>query len=289
MSSNSPGDPGRFAAWWWCSASALFLVALLAACQHAVPRQGWSKRWGPMVPHHEFPGDCGICHLPQDWKTLRPDFSFDHEAVTGYTLNGAHEDAQCLRCHNDRGPVTVYLERGCGGCHVDPHQSQLGLDCERCHTEDSWQAIGAVVDHARTRFPLVAAHAVTPCESCHVRSRVGQYAGAPAECHLCHQRDAQLAQPNHQINGWAVGCERCHTQSNWDAVGFVHTPTFPLDGAHTAVTCQQCHPGGLAVPINSDCVACHLPDYTSTTNPNHIASGFSTDCNDCHNTVAWDN
>ncbi len=267
-------------------AIASFLALLGVACNHAVPRHGWSQQWGLMVPHTNFPGDCGLCHIPEDWKTIRDDFEFDHEAVTGYPLSGAHSEANCLRCHNDRGPVGAYLDRGCGGCHVDPHQSNLGLDCERCHVESTWSAIGAVSDHARTRFPLVAAHAVTPCESCHVRSRVGEYAGAPAECHLCHQKDAALAQPNHVINGWAVGCERCHSQANWVAVGFVHN-AFLLDGAHVAQNCNACHPGGLAVPISQDCVACHLPDYTGAAN--HVTSGFSTNCVTCHNTTAWSN
>ncbi|MCA8960786.1 MAG: hypothetical protein KDC38_09745, partial [Planctomycetes bacterium] len=159
----------------WCVAGLAFVgvAALGVACSHIVPRQGWSQKWGPMVPHTDFPGDCGLCHVPENWKTIRDSFEFDHLAVTGYALNGAHTGAQCLRCHNDRGPVDVYLARGCGGCHPDPHQSELGLDCERCHVESTWAAIGAVVDHARTRFPLVAAHAIAPCESCHIRARVG--------------------------------------------------------------------------------------------------------------------
>jgi hypothetical protein len=49
--------------------SAGLLAALAAAallnCRLDAPRQGWSSRWGPPVPHETFPGDCGICHVTE--------------------------------------------------------------------------------------------------------------------------------------------------------------------------------------------------------------------------------
>ena len=36
-----------------------------------------------------------------------------------------------------------------------------------------------------------------------------------------------------------------------------------------------------------DCYSCHQPDYAKTTNPNHVASNFPTQCENCHNTGAW--
>jgi hypothetical protein len=142
-------------------------------CRPDVPRESWSKHWGPLVPHKTFPGDCSICHVTDSWDTLKKDFSFDHKAQTGYPLEGAHTEAACLRCHNDRGPVMAYVNRGCGGCHPDPHASALGLDCQRCHSQTDWTPTGLIAEHARTRFHLVAAHAVAPCESCHLQAAVG--------------------------------------------------------------------------------------------------------------------
>lgn len=257
---------------------------LLVNCDTIAPRHSWSRKWGPMVPHDTFPGDCGLCHVSDRWDVLREDFSFDHAAETGYTLEGAHAEALCLRCHNDRGPVNVYVERGCGGCHVDPHQGNLSLVCTRCHNQDLWEPAGLIAEHANTGFALLGAHAVTPCESCHQRATVGQFRGTPVECHFCHQRDMARAVPNHQINGWNVECERCHLPINWQAPGFDHTG-FPLLGGHAGVDCLQCHPNGLFVGTDPDCFACHQNDYQTA--PNHVANNFSTDCTLCHNIFAW--
>ncbi len=62
---------------------------------------------------------------------------------------------------------------------------------------------------------------------------------------------------------------------------FDHNRTgFPLQGAHTNVACLECHSNGYAgTPTNCD--ACHLTDYNSTTDPNHVTAGFPTDCATC--------
>src|SRR3990172_6737163 len=83
---------------------ALLTALILVNCRSATLRHGWDQRWGPLVLHRSFPGDCGICHVPDRWDVLRDDFSFDHEKQAGYPLEGAHAQAACLRCHNDRGP-----------------------------------------------------------------------------------------------------------------------------------------------------------------------------------------
>jgi hypothetical protein len=38
----------------------------------------------------------------------------------------------------------------------------------------------------------------------------------------------------------------------------------------------------------TDCVGCHLDDYQSTTDPNHLAAGFPRDCEVCHDTSRWE-
>ncbi len=269
-----------------CAVLLLAWTLLSVQCETVLPRQSWNLEWGTMVPHTKFPGDCGICHVPERWDIIRDDFEFDHAMETGYALEGAHKVAACLRCHNDRGPVQAYLARGCGGCHVDFHQGSLGLDCTKCHNEDHWNPIGLILDHARTRFPLTGPHAVAPCESCHERATVGEFRGAQVECHFCHQEEAARAVPNHVINGWQRDCTRCHNHLTWaQAPGFNHDNFFPLTGAHLNLSCLQCHPGGRFVPISPLCFSCHQQDYIAA--PNHVADGYSTNCTDCHNTVAW--
>ena len=259
-------------------------LLVLVDCEGIAPRHSWSRRWGPTVPHTTFPSDCGICHSSEDWKVLREDFQFDHLKETGYALEGAHEQAACLRCHNDRGPVEVYVRRGCGGCHVDIHSGTLGAECTRCHNQEIWAPVGLILDHAQTRFPLVGVHAITPCETCHDRATVGEYRNTPVECQFCHRFDAVNAFPNHVVNGWNRDCERCHTPLAWTTETFSHDQ-FPLVGGHAGVDCLQCHPGGRFQGTPNDCFSCHQNDYVNA--PNHVAGNFSTICTDCHNTTAW--
>ncbi|MCL5280200.1 MAG: hypothetical protein M1376_09875 [Planctomycetes bacterium] len=237
------------------------------------------------MPHRSFPGDCGLCHVTERWDVLRKDFSFDHEKVTGHLLQGAHAGAACLRCHNDRGPVQFYATRGCGGCHPDPHTSSLGLNCERCHDQTSWRPTGLVAEHARTRFPLFGAHAVTPCERCHPGAPAGQFRGAPVECDLCHRADlARATSPDHTASGWTTGCQRCHLPLGWDRA-FVRHDFFPLSGGHAGLDCTRCHTSGVLRKIPSDCYSCHATHYQGA--PNHSALGFPHTCQQCHTTTAW--
>lgn len=266
---------------------ALIAVAVLVTqCEVVVPRHGWNEKWGPMVPHETFPGDCGICHVTEGWEVLRADFAFDHEAETGHALEGAHRAAACLRCHNDRGPIGVYVARGCGGCHVDPHKSTLGLDCERCHDQDTWRPAPLVDDHARTSFPLYGQHLLEACEACHPRAPVGDFRGAPTSCEICHQADvARATQPDHTANGLVTGCERCHTPTGWAGAAFTHD-SFPLIGGHGGLQCSQCHGSGPPTSVSPLCYSCHQQDYQRA--EDHVADGYPTDCTRCHSIVAWD-
>jgi hypothetical protein len=265
---------------------AVCLALALVNCRSEGPRQGWNKKkWGPVVPHHRFPADCGICHVPDRWDALRDDFSFDHEEEAGYPLEGAHAQAACLRCHNDRGPVQVYANRGCGGCHPDPHTGSLGPDCRRCHEQTSWRPTGLVVEHARTRFPLMGAHVAAPCESCHPGASAGHFRGAPTACDLCHRVDlVRATSPNHAASGWTTNCDRCHTPVTWERAQIVHD-FFPLVGGHAGLACTQCHSSGTFGPIPSNCSACHTADYQRAAG--HVAQAFPQTCDQCHRTTAW--
>jgi hypothetical protein len=72
----------------------------------------------------------------------------------------------------------------------------------------------------------------------------------------------------------------------WQGAVFNHV-TFPLTGAHSTAACTSCHQGGVYRGTPRQCAGCHLAEYNATTNPNHTASGFSTSCDQCHNTTMW--
>lgn len=314
-------------------------------------------------PHGAFRGECSVCHAPDSWKPARVGPKFDHSQY-GYELEGAHQSAPCLLCHLTLEFSSV-AGTTCADCHQDVHAGELGNDCERCHSTRSFiDRTDDVRSHRMTRFPLTGAHATVDCESCHAggggaamrfantpvdcagchletyratrnpdhvaagfptdcaqcHSPFGfgasqfdhavtgfpltgahrtmdcqschagfQFTGTSSECFQCHQADFQAASdPNHVAGGFSTECQRCHTTSAWEPASFDHALTsFPLTGAHAAVECAACHGGGVFTGTDPACVACHLADYQGTSSPNHLASGFGTDCQSCHGTNGW--
>ncbi len=204
--------------------SLVFFVAfvlLAGACVSQRLVRGARHRWwaglGPVLPHDSFPADCTICHVGNTWNRLVHDFSFDHKKETGFALNGAHGDAQCLRCHNDRGPVAVFQAKGCAGCHEDVHQGDLGRACATCHNESTWEPTGLIAKHNLTRFPLTGGHALVACHQCHPGATVGNFLPVDTECLTCHTQDlANTANPPHIPLGWVDNCDRCHIPTKWE-------------------------------------------------------------------------
>lgn len=273
------------------AACALLLLAL--ACAIGAPKgtrgppQAWDDRRGPVVPHDSFPRDCALCHEGSSWNRVKQDFRFDHVAETGVALLGAHAAAQCLRCHNDRGPVAAFAARGCAGCHEDVHRGRLGAQCSDCHGESDWEPRGQIAKHMRTRFPLVGAHAGVDCLRCHPGSSVGNFDAVSTRCEDCHQADlARATSPDHAMQGWTSNCDRCHISTTWGGSGFNH-PIFPLSGAHSTLACAACHSGGDFTSAPTTCIGCHQADYDGTARPPHAAAGFPTTCQTCHSTASW--
>jgi hypothetical protein len=142
--------------------------------------------------------------------------------------------------------------------------------------------------HARTRVPLIGAHAAAACWRCHPGGQSGNFGPVSAECATCHQADLALAlDPNHAAQGWVSDCDDCHIPTTWAGAGFTHT-TWPLTGAHRTLDCTACHTGGVFAGTPNDCVDCHLPDYLGATDPDHDVLAFPTDCTLCHDTGGWD-
>jgi hypothetical protein len=197
-------------------AVALLIAACVARGSAGAEVHLWWSGWGPVLPHETFPADCSLCHVGEGWQGLTADFRFDHEAETGVPLYGAHARATCLRCHNDRGPAAVFARQGCAGCHEDVHLAQLGSDCSSCHQEETWEPVGQIAMHQRTRFPLIGVHATTACRRCHPGAEVGKFVPTDTECVTCHTRDlANAVNPNHIGLGWVDRCDRCHLPRTW--------------------------------------------------------------------------
>lgn len=197
------------------------LLLVIVACTVVTPGKTDLHRWwggfGLVVPHETFPADCSLCHVGSSWNQLVPNFRFDHGARTGVPLNGVHNEAMCLRCHNDRGPVQTYRAQGCVGCHEDVHFGELGQDCARCHDERVWRVPNTRVSHLHTRLPLIGAHMQVACHRCHAGATVNNFRPTDPDCASCHLNTAiQTTNPPHQGLGWTqLDCARCHQPTSW--------------------------------------------------------------------------
>jgi hypothetical protein len=240
-------------------------------------------------PNHQSAGfsqDCASCHNDQAWARVK----FDHNQ-TNFPLTGAHAAIHCDQCHV--GNVFTGLSTACVSCHqsdfdgtTDPAHASAGFptNCEQCHSTKGWA--GALFDHSTTQFPLTGAHKAVACDQCHVG---GKYIGMSTACVSCHQSDFDgTTDPAHAAAGFPTNCEQCHSTKGWAGALFDHSTTqFPLTGAHRAVACDQCHVGGKYIGLSTACVSCHQSDYDGTTDPNHAAGHFPTNCEQCHSTTTW--
>jgi hypothetical protein len=166
-----------------------------------------------------------------------------------------------------------------------PHGDDLTIACSDCHSTQGWklQAGTYSFNHDSTDYPLLGMHLQTDCKLCHPTLIFSQ---AEPECASCHT----------DIHQQTVGmdCDRCHTPISWivNNITEIHQQSrFPLLGAHITSDCYDCHPSASMLqfePLGVECYDCHQQDYMAATNPNHVASGFSTDCKDCHLLNAFD-
>ncbi|MCC6673471.1 MAG: hypothetical protein IT458_20605 [Planctomycetes bacterium] len=217
MTTNSPSRSRRRPLWILAALCAWLTLGCLSQGVGSGAVHRWWAGLGPVLPHDTFPADCKLCHVGPTWNVLVKDFRFDHERETGYRLEGAHDQAQCLRCHNDRGPVAMFAARGCAGCHEDVHLGELGQDCRVCHGQHTWSAEGQVEMHDKTRFPLTGAHLNVGCHRCHPGAFVGRFYQTDTQCVTCHYDDMlRTTNPPHVGLGWTDNCDRCHVTTSWN-------------------------------------------------------------------------
>ena len=221
--------------------------------------------------------NCASCHSDLAWNPP----SFDHTAISGFALTGAHRTTACQSCHTV--DFETSLVRTCVGCHSDddPHRGSLGESCGSCHNSLAWAT--NEFDHVgASGFALNGAHADAECTACHrtgtavgVAARPGTMTPLPVECAGCHTEDPHLGQ-------LGTACATCHFETAWTGrVLFDHDLThFPLVGTHATTSCAECHASPAFHDANDACVDCHATDDVH-------AGGFGTACATCHNPTSW--
>jgi hypothetical protein len=261
------------------------------------PKVGWASTLPPESLDRKFPTPgkaCKNCHFDphagnngEACESCHTTSSFNEASravhdTGAFRLQGTHDLIPCARCHQPRRTLAG-LGSQCGQCHRadDAHNNALGEQCGNCHSQLGW--LPARFDHTTTGFPLRGSHRTARCEDCHT---IGRYVGTPTDCRACHQMEtARVADPVH--NDALSDCGNCHSEIGFSPARRYH-PWFTLSGAHAVNRCSSCHLNGRYAGTPNQCVECHRSSYVDPSNqPNHILSGYSETCDECHTTAAW--
>lgn len=236
--------------------------------------------------------DCHSEHHGRKFEMIRFDEeAFNHD-LTGYELEGTHNQVDCRECHQSkniadreirsREKTFLGLEEDCLSCHQDFHQKSLGNECVECHNFQKWRPAPGF-NHNEAAFKLKGAHETVDCLECHkTTSRNGreyqEFTGIEFnQCIDCHE----------DVHNGSFGqnCLECHNQNSFDITGpltsFNHDRTdFPLKGLHVQIDCRKCHKSNsyIQAVAHSQCKSCHSDYHKGEFKRN----GQNPDCKVCH-------
>jgi len=288
-----------------------------AAC-HADPHGGSFVREGAA----DWPGnDCSACHNTTDFSDHAAE-DFEHEAWTGFALEGAHAASNCESCHTRSvreddlgrrfGRVAELFGRpagACSTCHENVHEGVMAArsdDCAACHESTSFDDLDrSLFDHGgNTEFELEGAHARSSCETCHIPRRepdvrgrvlgsaIGVVGDGVRRCTACHEDvHAGRFDRNARLSSFSgrEGCIRCHDQESFGGSpreSFEHElwTGFALDGAHAQTNCEDCHiiPKALALG-RAPGTSCN--SCHDDQHAGQFDGRGSSRCQDCHQSV----
>jgi len=239
---------------------------------------------------------CHSEHYGRKFKMIRIDEKKFNHALTGYKLEGKHNEIDCKKCHNSkfitnkkikkRPNTFIGLDTKCITCHTDYHQKTLSTnDCASCHNTKSF-APATNFDHNLADFKLTGKHLEVDCVKCHKEEkRNGKNFQnfnniSFKNCNSCHNNPH-----NENING---SCKQCHTDQSFKLFKgryrFNHDITnFILKGQHKKIDCFSCHKKSTNPKLvfqdkinitENNCVKCHQDKHKGKLGSN---------CAKCHN------
>lgn len=238
---------------------------------------------------------CPACHgMVWEDPDLHWAISAGHATASGgFTMLGAHDQADCTSCHDLVTGTTRFAatdHNDCIACHDPDYQRQhsgsgFPTQCSICHTTTSWS--GATFDHAFAGFILIGAHRQLACNACHDPiSGAPLYAPADQnDCIACHDDEYQV---NHAASGFPTTCLTCHNVDAWNGATFDHDalffPIFSGRHANRWSSCATCHtnPGDFS---EFTCFNCHEHNQDDMIKEHDSVPGFQYEsplCLACH-------
>jgi hypothetical protein len=218
---------------------------------------------------------------------------FNH-ANTKFQLKGKHESVDCSKCHK----VTVVsgkkfqdfrvAQYNCSNCHKDPHQDKFGQSCSKCHDEEGFQLVKGVsgFDHNKTDFKLEGKHQTVNCKACH-KSKFTD----PLKYKLCNDCHTDYHKKQFAKNNVSPDCSQCHSVKGFAQFSYTidqhNLGAFPLQGAHLATPCTECHKKQKDWNfrgIGMNCKDCHKDIHQNIIETRYYPDG---NCKICHNMATW--
>lgn len=272
------------------------------------------------VHNKQLGTNCKQCHSEESFDFPRSLRRFNHN-TTRFPLKGKHRSVGCAECHDmNIGLRALFQDRNgvrtqdCNTCHEDVHENKFGTNCIDCHNEKSWTTVETDgFNHDLTDFRLVGQHQSVDCRECHTESLTAPL--AHNTCASCHE---DYHEGEFVTNNVGPDCAECHNEDGFMPSTYTleqhNQSNFPLEGAHIATPCFECHLqeekwkfrqiGERCVDCHEDvhqgyisaefypnqaCERCHVADNWIDSRFDHQVTGFEllgkhaeTTCMECH-------
>ncbi len=241
---------------------------------------------------------CNQCHTEESFNVFKGKGRFNHN-TTNFTLKGRHKKINCFSCHKKTtNPLTVFQdkllvqENNCVSCHTDSHEGKFGIDCAKCHNENSFHSKKTRIsfNHQLTDYPLIGKHQNVDCKQCHNKGKLTDKI-AFNSCNNCH---TDYHKGEFTKNNVTPDCKECHTlQDGFESSLFTienhKTTQFPLVGAHEATPCFSCHLNEKEnrwtfKDKDTKCMNCHIDIHENYIDKKYYPNQA---CQTCHNNDSW--
>lgn len=248
-------------------------------------------------PHDgQFGTSCKECHTEESFSSFIGKNAFNH-SQTRFPLVGKHKKLDCASCHQMEGHTSAqqvfqdYKHKDfntCTTCHEDVHESRFGVECKKCHTEESFQKQlnPEAFDHMLTGYELEGRHKTVDCRACHESKMTDPL--PHQRCTDCHEdfHEGQFTRAEGKPD-----CRDCHSVEGFPGSTYTiekhNKGPFPLTGAHLATPCFACHIEAEKWTfrnIGQDCKDCHTDVHEGFLSEKYYPGKA---CNQCHVPDQW--